>query len=263
MSRNKTYLIVQAALWALAAAWMAAMAIRMYVEGAAIQASGELFYYIYTREKVGEALRPMLPLIFGAVGMTVAGWILGVKDERADKPVQDAELVRNLTVARVQNPGEAMLKARDAQRKLHWGGWIAFALCMVPVAVYVFNGAHFDRPRDTEADLFALLKVFVPWTALGIAALAVTGVMRERRFARETEAAKAQLAEEKAAGVAPGAGMVTLPAVAQDSGRGMWILRGAVLILAVILIVAGVRNGGLEDVLTKANAICMECVGLG
>ena len=120
-----------------------------------------------------------------------------------------------------------------------------------------------DRPGDTEAVLCALLRVVVPWTALGIAALAVTGVMRERRFARETEAAKAQLAEEKAAGVAPGAGTVALPAVAQDGSRGMWIFRGAVLILAVVLIVAGVRNGGLEDVLTKANAICMECVGLG
>ena len=96
-----------------------------------------------------------------------------------------------------------------------------------------------------------------------LVALMVSTLLQEQSMRRETEAARAQLAEEKAAGVAPGAGTVALPAVAQESGRGMWIFRGAVLILAVILIVAGVRNGGLEDVLTKANAICMECVGLG
>ena len=263
MTRNKRYLIVQAALCALVAGWLAARAIGMYLEGAAVQASGELFYYIYTREKVGEALLPMLPLIFGAVGMTVAGWILGVKDEDADKPVQDAELVRNLTCPRVQNPTNAMRGERALQKKLLWGGWIIFAVCMIPVAVYAANGAHFDRPRDTEADLFALLKVFVPWTGLGIAALAVTGVLREKSFARETEAAKVQAAAEKAAGAKSAGKPAALRAVPQDAGRAMWIFRAAVLVLAVVLIVAGIANGGLEDVLTKANAICMECVGLG
>ena len=37
----------------------------------------------------------------------------------------------------------------------------------------------------------------------------------------------------------------------------------AVFALAVGFIVLGVLNGGLEDVMTKANAICMECVGRG
>ena len=43
----------------------------------------------------------------------------------------------------------------------------------------------------------------------------------------------------------------------------MSVTRAAVLALAVAFIVLGILNGGLEDVLTKANAICMECVGLG
>lgn len=148
MTRNKVFLILQSALYALTAGWLAFAAMDMYFKGAAIQASGELFYYIYTREKVAERLMPMLPLIFGTVGMTVAGWILGVRDGGANRPV-------------------------------------------------------------------------------------------------------------------PVADMSCASAVSQDGGRGMLILRAAVLALAVALIAAGIQNGGLEDVMTKANAICMECVGLG
>ena len=259
MTRNRAYLIVQSALWALTAGWMAWTAIQMYVDGAAAQASGELFHYIYTREKVGERLLPMLPLIFSALGMTVAGWILGVRDEDADRPVRDAELTRDLTCARVRTFTDAMRREQALQRRLLWGGWVVFGLCMAPVAVYIANGTHFDRPMDTEADLLALLRVFIPWTALGIAALAVTGILREKSFARETEAAQAQLAAQGAADVEP----APLKGVSQKVSRPMLIFRVAVLALAVALIAAGIRNGGLEDVLTKANAICMECVGLG
>ena len=43
MTGKKAYLFVQSLLCALLAGWLAATAIRMYVEGAAVQASGELF----------------------------------------------------------------------------------------------------------------------------------------------------------------------------------------------------------------------------
>ena len=37
----------------------------------------------------------------------------------------------------------------------------------------------------------------------------------------------------------------------------------AVLIAAVIFVIAGIRNGSMEDTLIKAINICTECVGLG
>ena len=43
----------------------------------------------------------------------------------------------------------------------------------------------------------------------------------------------------------------------------MNILRAVVLIAAVLLIIAGIVNGGALDVLVKAINICTECVGLG
>ena len=41
------------------------------------------------------------------------------------------------------------------------------------------------------------------------------------------------------------------------------ILRRALLAAAILMILAGIRNGSMQDVLYKAVRICTECVGLG
>ena len=152
MKRNKAYMIIESVLCALTAGLLAAAAIRMYVHGAAVQASGDLFYYIYTREKVGAVLLNLLPLVAALAAFTIAGWVLGIKDESAQKP--------------------AALKGMDV---------------------------------------------------------------------------KASVAR----------------AVPQQTGKRMRILRIVILLLAVVLIILGVCNGGIDDVLAKGAAICTECVGLG
>lgn len=37
----------------------------------------------------------------------------------------------------------------------------------------------------------------------------------------------------------------------------------AVAVVIVVFIIVGVENGGMEDVVSKANKICAECIGLG
>ena len=154
MSGKRVFLYVQALLCILAAGLLAAAALSLYAEGAAKQAEGDLFYYMFTRERVGAKLLPVLPLLFCAAGLTIAGVILGIRDENADKPVKDEKLLRNL------------------------------------------------------------------------------GSIRER-------------------------------AVHQQADQKTLTLRTAVLVIALVLIVIGIINGGLEDVLAKGAAICTECVGLG
>ena len=75
---------------------LAAGALCLYIDGAAKQAEGDLFYYMYTRERAGAKLLPVLPAMFCAFGMTVAGLILGIRDDNADKPVRDEKLLRDL-----------------------------------------------------------------------------------------------------------------------------------------------------------------------
>ena len=154
MTRTKLFLIVQSLLCAVIAVLLAAGALSLYLDGAAKQAEGDLFYYMFTRERVGAKLLPVLPLLFCAFGLTVAGVILGIRDENTEKPVRDEKLLRDL------------------------------------------------------------------------------GSIREK-------------------------------AVHQQADQKTRILRTAVLVIALILIVIGILNGGLEDVLAKGAAICTECVGLG
>ena len=154
MMREKLFMAAQAVLCAVIAVLLAAGALSLYLDGAAKQAEGDLFYYMFTRERVGVKLSPVLPLLFCSIGLTVAGAILGIRDGNADKPVKDEKLLRDL------------------------------------------------------------------------------GGIRER-------------------------------AVRQQADQKTVILRAAVLVIALVLIVIGIINGGLEDVLAKGAAICTECVGLG
>ena len=52
-------------------------------------------------------------------------------------------------------------------------------------------------------------------------------------------------------------------AACRENSRGTQYLRTAVFALALVFIVMGIMNGGLEDVLAKGAAICTECIGLG
>jgi hypothetical protein len=43
----------------------------------------------------------------------------------------------------------------------------------------------------------------------------------------------------------------------------IWIARGILLTVAVVMILLGINNGGVAAVLGKAIRICTECIGLG
>lgn len=152
MTRKKVFMLIESLLCALTAGLLAAAAIRMYLHGSAVQASGDLFYYIYTREKAGAALQTLLPLVTALIAFTVAGAVLGIRDETADKP--------------------ARLDGMDVKEQVK-------------------------------------------------------------------------------------------KAVPQKTGRREMILRIVILIIAVVLIIMGVCNGGMDDVLAKGASICTECIGLG
>jgi len=254
MTRSKLYLALQAAVCIALVVLLSLSAISIYREGSARKAEHPM-ESVYTPGEVAGKFAPIAPLLFAGLGLLVAGLVLGAKDENADKPVTDAELNRDLVIARVAQPSEAMLTEQRAQRRLAWIGWAVFALCMVPILIYIMNPAHFPE-ADLEGMFFSLLRVFLPWTAVGLGALAVTSILREKSVLRQTEAAQAQLKAEKAAGI------VAAPQSA-DMQKKTILPQAIIIVAAVILIIAGVFNGSARDVLYKAITICTECVGLG
>ena len=139
MTRKKIYMVVESALCALAAGFLAAAAVRMYLHGAAVQASGDLFYYIYTREKAGAALMNILPLITALAAFTIAGWILGIRDEKADRPaaLNGMDIKASVTKAVPQKTGR--------------GGLILRIVILLLAAALIFMGVRNGGMEDVFA----------------------------------------------------------------------------------------------------------------
>ena len=256
VNKNKVYLIVQSVLCVVVCAMLAAAAIMIYRTGLALKAADPLSW-IYTREKVAAALVPVMPVLILGIILTVVGLILKITDANADKPAKDTEWQRNTIVKRVAAPSSEMKAERSRQRKLNYGGWAAFALCMVPILIYITNGNHFPN-GDLEPVFLALIAHTLPWTLIGLGILMISAHLQEKSMEREILAAKEQIKLEKAEGVKP---------EADDGKRQMadraQLLRIALLAVAVMMIVAGTFNGSARDVFGKAVKICTECIGLG
>ena len=267
MTKNKIFLWVQTALCALIAILLAVAAVRIFLDGSAYQAAGHPSEWIYTREKAAAVLMPMLPLFLLSFAMTVYSLVKDIKDEEADKPVQDVERARDLVCARVAQPSEEMAKERALQKKLQLGGWIGFAVCMLPSLLYITNGAHFalTDAEGLDHSIVSMVAFVVPWTVIGLACLVVTTVLQGKSMQCESDAASARMKEEKAAEAVKVAKdtSAALYNTSPETARRRILIRRVLLVAAVIFVVLGVQNGSMKDVLVKAIRICTECVGLG
>jgi len=254
VTRNKILLLAQSLLCVALVVMLAVSAVGIYRSGIAEKQANPLAW-VYTREKAAAALKPVLPVFLLAVGVTVACAVLHVRDENENKPVKDIELNRDLMRARVAEPDDAMKKERAMQKKLLYGGWGGFGLCMLPVLVYMLNGAHFPN-GDLEQVMGALAANVFPWIILGLGVLIVAAILQGKSIQREYDAILARIREEKEAGIK------AEPRKAKPE-RNVNALRWVILALAVAFIIIGIRNGSMAAVVNKAIRICTECVGLG
>ena len=96
MKRKTAFLTAQALLCVLIAGLLAAGALSLYLEGAARQAEGDLFSYMFTRERATDRLRPILPLMLCSLGLTAAGVMLGIGNGEGDCPGADEKRLREI-----------------------------------------------------------------------------------------------------------------------------------------------------------------------
>jgi hypothetical protein len=254
MTKRRLYLVLQAAVCAALAVLLSISAVSIYREGSARKAENPM-ESIYTPEAVSEKLVFLAPLFFAGAGLLIAGLVLDLKDEDAEKPVKDAETGRDLAVSRVSQPSESMLTERRNQNRLLWTGRCLSVLCMIPLLIWLLNPAHFPE-ADPEGMFRSLLRVLMPCTAAALGSLTVTRVLREKSLLREMKAAQERLKEERAAGTEAPEKDIEQP------GRSV-VPQAVLIVAAVALILAGVLNGSARNVLYKAITICTECVGLG
>lgn len=148
-----------------------------------------------------------------------------------------------------------------ATRVLVWS--VAAAVCVagaIYVLIYLLDPSHY-HPNALHDDAMNLVRHVISWVAASlIACFAAAGV--------ETYAVKRELDFARIAIKTGDRDSLPAPRVARPLSKRtkailLWSVRGAVAVIAVAFIVAGVQNGGAESVLIKAINICTECIGLG
>lgn len=205
---------------------------------------------IYSREIVAERLsRISWAFMLWLAALIV---VIGLRIFRPDQRRETSQLSTESRLALMKErvtPSPEMLKEVSRRRAV---GIICAAICGVCAAfigVYMLNMQHFAS-RDLEAVMGATMLHVVPWIVIAFAALMAFARLREASLLRELEAAKAVPKRNPE------------PQTAQRSSL-ILVGRIALYVAAIIMLIAGIMNGGMYDVLVKAINICTECIGLG
>ncbi|MBQ7316106.1 MAG: hypothetical protein IJW90_03240 [Clostridia bacterium] len=222
----------------------------------------------YSRETVTAALKSIaIPLILCAVCIVAGGILTLVLPRDAKKPrgeMHPAAAIKRMS-ARVDTEScpeavKALIKKEHTLRLI--SVVVAAVVCVavaVPCCIYLFDLSHFDDIGEglTE-DIVSAMKYVLPASALGLFAVGTSTFLCHASYKRELAATK------EAVKSSPKKDKTAAPQKTDSSAPlALWLVRGGVLLVAVVFILLGIFNDGMNDVLQKAIRICTECIGLG
>lgn len=230
-------------------------AIDLYLTGNSpdnFSAPGVRIEPVYSREAVGKRLAAISPALFAYLALVVAGLALQAAAGEKQKPLNPflaEEKLRSLRGRVADLPPEAAAQQRR-RRKIWLAAAIVILGCVAWSGAYLLDAGNFSS-LDLEHVVGSMMLHVSPWVVLAFAAAAAASVLHGQSAAREIEILKSAPQQK------PG------PSASAGKKSALPALRAALYAAAAVLIVLGVRNGGLWDVLVKAVNICTECIGLG
>lgn len=214
-----------------------------------LTADGVRIQDVYSREIVAARLSGIawaFVLWLAALAVAVADRI--AHPGQGAQSAGDVRMRLELYRARVEATAE-MEGERRKRRRVRIAAGCLCAACALGAGVYLFNREHFTS-WDLEIVMGAMAAHVFPWIAIAFVVAMISAQLCDRSRVREIELAK-------------GAPKKTAAQPSQTGGRHTGAWRTALLLASVGLIVAGILNGGMYDVLVKAVNICTECIGLG
>ena len=155
------------------------------------------------------------------------------------------------------------------------GSTIIWVIALVIILVFTLNSANYKNEVVNQSVKDLALVVF-PSSLIAIGVSYAVSIVNKLSKKRELELLKSIVKQNKEALDGNGKSghlpqidslFALLNKIKTAMGKyenlSIWACRGALFVVAVVLIVLGVLNGGMEDVLAKAIRICTECIGLG
>ena len=213
----------------------------------------------FSRESISEHFRAISLPIYLTLAAIVGGFVLHVALPQTEK--EKTKLTTRQLLAlhsrrfRLDEAdakvAQKVLQERRKRRLFTLGAIVLCAIFSGVSLIYLLNGNHFTV-ENLNGDIFRAIGVVMALSVLlfciGVLHSAFTTMSMQREIALIKSAPKADPAPHTST-------------VWEE--KGIWIVRVAILVVAVVLIVWGILNGGMKDVFAKAIRICTECIGLG
>ena len=125
----------------------------------------------------------------------------------------------------------------------------------IPAVIYAFNFNNYSA--DYNASVIAACLWILPCTFVAMGVAVSFSYLENASVERQIGYVKSAIAQSKSVVSAP------VTQKNRDHRKLVMGIRIALLVAAIALIIAGILNGGMADVLAKAVNICTECIGLG
>jgi uncharacterized membrane protein len=214
----------------------------------------------YSRERVGEYLLVLAIPSFITIALTVCGFIYSyINAEKVDETTErtPGELLESFASrfdfqSFNEETKNAVLKIRKRRNIIDFIASEFSALCFVLIIDYFLFIAKFSV-ESLNADMASAFAFCLPIATLAVA-------IHIPRLYLSEKSAKEELAILKAG--AKGASLIKKENCKKALDKNK-IAGYAVACVAIVLIVIGIINGGMDDVFGKAIRICTECIGLG
>ena len=215
----------------------------------------------YTREKVGDYLMVLAAPSFITVAVTVAGFIYAyvnrIKDDenisRTNSELLESFASRYVFESFDDETKVSVLALRKKRMIINVISWGISAVCMILMLLYLILLTDFTQSTINK-DIVSAMTVVLPLTALAAAIHIPKFYITEKISIKELDLLKASIKEHGA------------PAKKEKTEAKFdytSVVKYIILGVAIIFVVIGIFNGGVEDVLGKAAKLCQECVGIG
>lgn len=203
---------------------------------------------VYRAEDVGLRLRSIGIWAIVYVLLLAAG-ALWLSDRKPDLPGMEPDNRLRLMKKRLRALPKEAQSQENCRKRVRLCALAAVLLCAAMGLSYLLNREHF-MSWDLETVMGDMLMHTVPWVAAAFAVLVGAAFLCRRSMEKEIALLKGLAAD-------------AAPEVPKETESLLPIIRVCLFAGAVVLVVLGIRNGGMRDVLVKAINICTECIGLG
>ena len=227
----------------------------------------------FTTENIANAFAKIAIFVWVTVGLTVIRLIakLFFPDPKSarkaikDKKITLAHLQSKLNMAACDENTLSLIKKEQKTHTVLQIATIAIAcVAAIPAAIYAFNFNNYSA--DYNASVIAACLWVLPCAFVAMGAFVAFLYLEEACLDRQLKHVKAAFVQfQKASNTVEH--KTASPAIETSKQRDytklIWSIRIAFIVAAIALIIAGILNGGMADVLSKATNICTECIGLG